>query len=225
MTTLKLIILVLFTSNLLLLGLEASKPPPEISITKAKPDNDVSSIPEIRLLSEMDESETGTFDSQCFTVGPFETEATVDAIVNMLGEYTSIVSPRETEAFVDRGYWVYLPPYENEQGARQAITILYGAGLDVDLIKNGEFNNSVSLGYFINQSNARKQRDLVREMGFKAEFKIQREDESRFWVDYEQEAGDEYAFRVLSGLVPAELHRMTACPDAPGIEAEAAAPW
>ena len=161
----------------------------------------------------MDELTPGSLDSQCFTVGPFETRATVEAIVEMLRENTSSVSSRETEAFVDRGYWVYLPPYGDEQGARQAVKILYDAGLDdVSLIKNGIWNNSVSLGYFINQSNATEHRDRIREMGFQAEFRIQRDDESRFWVDFEQQVGIEHASRMLAGLVPPELQRSTSCP-------------
>jgi hypothetical protein len=211
LTTIKLIVLVLFTTNMLLFGLEASKPPVSQPAESTAVISNASNIPGIRLISELDINDFGDRNRQCFTIGPFESAETVDAIVEMLTEFASRAGPRETEAFVDRGYWVYLPPYEDEQGARQAIEILYDAGMDVGLISNGEFDNSVSLGYFISQDNARKQRDRVREMGFPAEFKIQREDESRFWVDYEQEAGSEYASRVLADLVPADLHRPTAC--------------
>jgi hypothetical protein len=101
---------------------------------------------------------------------------------------------------------------EKEQLANEAVNTLYAAGLDdVAHIREGEFNNSVSLGYFISQSNATTHRDKIREMGFPAEFRIQRQDESRFWVDYEQQTGVEYASRVLAGFVPSELHMPTSC--------------
>ena len=198
--------------NLFLLGLEASKPPsPDDSATPtaALP---ASKLPGIRLLEEMGGMDAAVSNRQCFTVGPFETSTTLDAIVTMLSDFTSNVSPRETVAFVDRGFWVYLPPYPDEQGGRQAVKILYDAGYDdVFMVNNGEWDNSVSLGYFIAQSNATRHRDRIRALGFPAESRIQREDETRFWVEYEQQAGDEYASRVLAELVPSELHRSIAC--------------
>jgi hypothetical protein len=222
---LKLIILALLAGNILLVGLEASKPTAGRSPSvEAEPASPVE-LPEIRLLSEIPVMESVRLTRQCFTVGPFEASPTADAIVEMLREHATRVSPRETEAFVDRGYWVYMPAYPDEMRARQAVKSLYGAGLeDVSLIKEGEWHNSVSLGYFISQSNAMKHRDRVRKLGFEAQFRIQRDDESRFWVDYEQQMGVEDASRVLSGLVPAELHRPTACPEnQPSTEAEPAA--
>lgn len=214
MTSFKLIILVLFTTNILLLGLEASKPPPEENQNVISPATAPPGLPGIILLSEIAATEPGSLEHQCFTVGPFETRATAEAIVEMLWAHASLVTSRETEAFVDRGYWVFLPPFADEQAARQVVNTLYKAGLDAGLIINGEFNNSVSLGYFISQSNARNHRDRLREMGFEAEFRIQRADEPRYWVDYQQQTGVEFASRLLTGLVPAELHRSTACPKA-----------
>lgn len=222
MNRLKLFIIALLAANIALFGLEASKPPVEEKAGAGAVEATRNALPGITLLGEMTGIDAGPTDRQCFTVGPFETLPTVEAIVEMLAEYTSRVKPRTTEAFVDRGYWVYLLPFENEISARQAIDTLYDAGYDdMALIRGGEFDNSVSLGYFISLSNATQHRDRIRELGFEAEFRIQREDESRFWVDYEQQAGVEYASRVLSGLVPPELHRPTACSDisdAPVIE-------
>ncbi|MFT5139764.1 MAG: hypothetical protein ACI9CB_001417 [Rhodothermales bacterium] len=213
MSKLKLIILVMFTGNILLLGLEASKRPMEeptapgrVNIAQRQ------DLPALRLLSELSSDADDSDDSQCFTVGPFETKATVDAIVEMLKEYSSSARSRQTEAFVDRGYWVFLPPYDDRRSARKAVESLYGVGLDdVALINNGEWNNSVSLGYFINQSNAAQHRDRIRDLGFPAEFRIQRDDEFRYWVDYKQQSGDEYASRLLDDLIPSQLHHPTAC--------------
>jgi hypothetical protein len=212
MSRLKIFILVLVTLNILLIGLEVSKPssikvPSEQSVGAHNSD-----VPSIRLLSELDGFSKESLNKQCFAVGPFESEETVNAIVELLQGYTTKVASRQTNAFVDRGFWVYLPAFEEELLAREAVNVLYIAGLDdVALILGGEFNNSVSLGYFINQSNATTHRDRIRELGFPAEFRIRREDESRFWVDYGQETGFEYASRVLADFVPPELHMPTSC--------------
>jgi len=216
---LKLLIIALVAGNLLLLGLEASKPTASDNTSAAAAESQASQLPEIRLLSELDGMDSHQLSRQCFTVGPFESRPTVDAIVEMLDGFASNVSPRETEAFVDRGYWVYLPPYPDEQGGRQAVKILYDAGYDdVFVVNNGDWDHAVSLGYFIAQSNAIAHRDRISELGFEAEMRIQRDDESRFWVEYEQQAGDEYASRVLAELVPAELHRSIACGEEPVLD-------
>lgn len=214
MSKLKLIIIALLAANLLLLGLEAAKPPLDMSNDLQAGTPQADPLPGIRLLSELADVDSPQSGRQCFTVGPFEGRPTVDAIVEMLGAYTSALSLRETEAFVDRGYWVYLPPYGDERGARQALKTLYDAGLeDIAVIKNGVWNNSVSLGYFIDQSGAMMRKDRASELGFKAQTRIQREGESRYWVDYEQRVGVEYASRILGGMVPAGLHRATVCPE------------
>lgn len=219
MSRFKLAIIALLMGNILLLGLEASKPPaPEPTATAALHPRD--GLPEIMLLGELDTSHGGDYGRQCFTVGPFETLTTVEAIRGMLQEYSTHVGERETEASVDRGFWVYLPPYPDARSARDAVEILYDANFDdVAVIRNGEWNFAVSLGYFISQSNAIRQRDRIRELGLPAEFIIKRHDETRYWVDYEQQAGVEYASRVLESFVPPELHRMIACSVPEGLAA------
>ena len=109
---------------------------------------------------------------------------------------------------------MYLPPYADERAAREAVKVLYDAGFeDVTIIMNGEWDNSISLGYYIEQSNAMMRKDQVRAMGFEAQTRIQRDDENRYWVDYEQRAGVEFASRIIADMVPAGLHRATACPE------------
>jgi len=217
LSRLKLAVIALVAGNCLLLLLEASKAPVAEPVAQQATARHAG-LPEILMLSELEPGRDGAFGRQCFTVGPFETRATAEAITGMLRAYSTRVSDRATEAFVDRGYWVYLPPYPDERSAREAVRSLYDAEFeDVAIIRDGEWNLSVSLGYFISQDNAVRRRDLARERGFPAEFNIQRHDEPRFWVDYEQQAGVEYASRVLSSLVPPELHRMTACPEAGGL--------
>lgn len=203
----------LLAANLLLLGVQASQPPertasPAVAVTPLS-----TNYPSIVLITEL--SDTGDKDlaQQCFTVGPFESAVTVDALVEMLGEYATSSQARKTEAFVDRGFWVYLPPFASERDARQAVTDLYDAGHhDAGVMLEGEWNLSVSLGYFINQTNASQLVEKARQLGFKAEMRVQRDDESRYWVDYQQQAGVEYASRVLADFVPETLHHALACP-------------
>lgn len=205
-------VITLLALNLLLLGVLASRPQLPVADPAVTETRSTANIQPIVLISELGDAGSDDLARQCFTVGPFESDLTVEAIVDMLGEYTTSAHSRKTEAFVDRGYWAYLPAFASEREARQAIRALLDAGHDdVSLMTDGEYDLSVSLGYFINQSNASQLIEKVRALGFEAEMRVQRDDESRYWVDYEQQAGVEYASRMLAEFVPEALHHALGC--------------
>lgn len=223
MHTLKLAIVAMLATNIVLLGMEASKAPKLESGVAANPSRLPMVLPDIVLRSDLPDAPVPK--QFCFTVGPFESDETAAAIAGLLNTHQYSSGLRETEAFVDRGYWVYLPPSENEFAARDTLQALYDAGLeDVALIRNGDWDRSISLGYFVEQANALARRDQMRSMGFPAEMRIQREDEARYWVDYQRLASAQAAVEsLLGGLVPAGLHREIACGAAAGPGSEAVA--
>lgn len=220
MHTLKLGIVMMLATNIVLLGMEASKAPEPRPGAAPDPSRTAIILPDIVLRSELPEPPAP--EQFCFTIGPFEADTTAEAVAGLLQSHHYSGLVRETEAFVDRGYWVYLPPFGNEPAARGTLQQLHDAGLeDVALMRNGDWNLSISLGYFIEQSNALARRDHLRAMGFPAEMRIQREDEARYWVDYQRPlTAQATAESLLDGLVPAELHREIACSaaDRPGSE-------
>ena len=214
MHALKLGAIVMVATNLVILGLQASKPPQPPSAPDAAVEQAHEELPSIRLLSELNELAPEAAPQSCFTVGPFESSETTDAISDLIADQATGVATRQTEAFVDRGYWVYLPPFESARAGSRAVEALLDAGIeDIALIRHGRWNRAVSLGYFIEQSNALRRRQQVRALGMDAQMIIQRDDEVRYWVDYVQATGAGYASRVLDGFVPPGLHHQTACDD------------
>jgi len=210
--SLRISVISLLALNLLLVGILASQPGHQAVSTEPSASERSADISTIVLIRELDEPDKQGIGLQCFTVGPFESRRTAEAIVEMLAANVVSAHTRTTEAFVDRGYWVFLPPFKDVANARQAVRDLYEAGHeDVELIKDGEWNLSVSLGYFINQANASSLADSIRNLGFNPEMRVQRDDESRYWVDYQQQAGQQYASQVLAGFVPSTLHRALSC--------------
>jgi hypothetical protein len=206
--------IVMVATNLVILGLQASKPPQPPSAPDEAVEQAHEELPSIRLLSELDELAPEVASQSCFTVGPFESSETAAAISELIAEQAAGVATRQTEAFVDRGYWVYLPPFESARAGRRAVEALLEAGLeDIALIRQGRWNRAVSLGYYIEQSNAVRRRQQVRALGMDAQMIVRRDDEVRYWVDYVQGLGAGYASRVLDGLVPPGLHHQTACED------------
>lgn len=216
MHALKLGAIVMVATNLVILGLQASKPPQPSSAPDATAEQVHEELPSIQVLSELDEGAPGAPPQACFTVGPFESSETAAAISELITEHAAAVSSRQTEAFVDRGYWVYLPPFESARAGSLAVEALLEAGIeDIALIRHGRWNLAVSLGYFIEQSNAVRRRQQARALGMDAQMIVRRDDEVRYWVDYVQGLGVGYASRVLDGLVPPGLHHQTACDDEP----------
>lgn len=213
MKTLKLGIVMMFAANILLLGMAASRATGKPDPAVPAPAQALRAVPDIVLRSELSEAPAPVATPACFTIGPFESGQTAEAISMLLTDNGYSSQARETEAFVDRGYWVYLPPFESERAARQALDDLYRAGLeDIALIRSGDWERSVSLGYFISQANALARRQEAAELGFDAEMRIQREDEPRYWVDYLQAPGERATAKsLLADLVPIELHRDVAC--------------
>lgn len=214
MHALKLGAIVMVATNLMILGLQASKPPqpspaPDVTAEQAHEE-----LPSIRLLSELDEVPAEAAPQSCFIVGPFESSETAAAISELIAEQAAGVATRQTEAFVDRGYWVYLPPFDSARAGSRAVEALLELGIeDIALIEQGRWNRAVSLGYYIEQSNAVRRRQQVRALGMDAQMIVRRDDEVRYWVDYVQRLGAGYASRVLDGLVPPGLHHPTACED------------
>jgi hypothetical protein len=87
---------------------------------------------------------------------------------------------------------------------------LQQAGLkDVAVLADETGEHYVSLGYFLEEANARRRRDEVREMGFDVETRLKRETQMRFWLDYAF-TDPAFAERAASAL-PAGQQREVPC--------------
>jgi hypothetical protein len=212
---LRIVVIALVAANLLLLVLEASKGPrvKEPVAESAPPSSLDPRLPGIQLLSELSDDGIGaTQFSNCFTVGPFETVELLEQARAGLAGLVETVSSRQTEAVVERGYWVYLPPFGTFEEALGMARTMRAAGItDVNALRDGDWGNSLSLGYFVNETNATARRDQIRNQGFDAQTRIQRDTEPRYWLDYEQLTGSQYAAQVLSDSIAPGLHRSIPC--------------
>jgi hypothetical protein len=220
---LRLSVIALVLMNALLLGWRlASEPgqPADIPAGPAEPSApDLTDVPRIELLSERLSNDTVMPDSQrsgsggsprwCFAVGPFETIASRERARAALDGVTR-VGERESEALIELGYWVSLPPFPNFAAAGAAVRELDRAGLrDTSILAGEDGEYRVSLGYFLDEANARRRRDHARSLGYDAETRLQRETQPRYWLHYERDStppGDPPAG------IPAAQHRSIPCP-------------
>lgn len=209
----RILVIALLAGNLLLAGFrvagETGEPFPGADAPEPLP----AGLPSIQLASELPAPPPAQGPAlHCHTVGPFETEEGMWRAHAALDRYTVELRQRETEALMELGYWVALPPFATFADAGEALRGLKAAGLtDVAVVNNepGEFH--VSLGYFLEEANARRRRDAVRALGFEAVTRLQRETQIRWWLDYAQPAQAAPAAELLADVLAAGLHREIPC--------------
>jgi len=189
----RIIVISLFVANLLLFGLEASKPPAKTQAATSQGEAADSNIPTIHLLSElMQDQDLMSGSRQCFTLGPFHDAEEMREVLNRLQAVSLSTAERETQALVEQGYWVFLRPYRSLLEANEVLLSLQALGLqDSAVIYEGRLRNSVSLGYFLRQENAVKRQQGLAAKGYEPLIRVQRKSEPRYWLDYEQNPGSD----------------------------------
>lgn len=198
---LRVIVISLFVANLLLLAFQGSKPSVEPEVAASQAEAEDSSIPTLYLFSELtQDQDLLSGNRQCFSLGPFHSTEDMDEVRIQLQEVSASISERQTQAFVEKGYWVFLPPYVSFLEANQTLLSLQALGLkDIAVVYDGDWKNSISLGYFLRQENALKRKKGLQERGYEVLMRVQRQVEKRYWLDYEQDPG--------SGLIALDMQK------------------
>jgi hypothetical protein len=205
------LVVLLLAANLLLIGLHVASAPPGGDRPVANLSPIPPGTPTLKLLEELTpEAYPGAAVRRCYSAGPFETIPTLIQAREALGSNAQNVTERDTEALVELGYWVSLPSVQSFQEAGQQLQLLNQAGLqDVAILTDEVGDHYVSLGYFLEEANARRRRDEVRKMGFEVETRLKRETQMRFWLDYAF-SDQAFAERAASAL-PAGQQREVPC--------------
>ena len=128
---LRILVISLFVANLLLLGFQGSKPAKETKPVVKRTVIRDSSIPTIHLFSELEQDQDLLSDNrQCFSLGPFHSIEDADETRTRLLAASSSINERQTEALVEKGYWVFMPPYASRLEANQELFSLQALGLE-----------------------------------------------------------------------------------------------
>jgi len=212
---LRILVISLLVANLLLLGFQCSKPEVQTETVVKQTVVEDTSIPTIHLLSEMmQDQDLMAGNRQCFSLGPFHTSEDRDDVRALLQEVSASISERETQALVEKGYWVFMSPYESLLEANQALISLQALGLkDIGVIYNGEWKNAISLGYFLRQENAQRRKKSLEERDYTPSIRVQRQSESRYWLDYEQYPGSVLITLDMQNRPNDFMQRTLPCPE------------
>ena len=212
---LRIIVISLFVANLLLLGFQSSKRATRPEAVQVRTVVEDSSIPTIYLFSEiMENRDLMAGNRRCFSLGPFHSEEDRIDVRTQLLEVSASISERQTQALVEKGYWVFMPPYISLLEANHELLSLQALGLnDIGVIYDGDWKNAISLGYFLRQENAVRRKKGLEDRGYAPLIRVQRLAEPRYWLDYEQNSGSDLISLDMQNRPNDFLQRAVPCPE------------
>ena len=160
-------------------------------------------VPELHLLSELPAQQTTTAtadsvaapvsapatadtpaDYRCLTLGPFATPHDLQQARSALAPLTQRMRSRQEQVAQSRSWWVYLPAPTSRAQALALTRQLAARGIkDYFVVSGGDQPNTISLGLFKDQDNARKRRADVAAAGFPARITERTESAPQYWLD------------------------------------------
>lgn len=155
-------------------------------------------VPELHLLSEMPASgdsssapdtPTGqlaaaSHNYSCTTLGPFDTPQDLRDARQALGSRVARMRSRQQQTIEPTGWWVHLPVAATRAQALQQAKRLGASNIaDYFVVGSGDQANTVSLGLFRDQANARKRVSEVVAAGFPARMSERSENVPEYWLD------------------------------------------
>ncbi len=209
----RILVVGLLAANILLTSARilAPAPVPEVRDLPPLPD-----APRLLQVEEVSLTPGLPGQDQCFTIGPLSTVLQKRRAEDRLRPFVDGMRARETIADRDRGWWVYLPAVASRQDALTQARRLAEQGVeDYYVVTSGDMENTVSLGLYEDQANARQRQARIRSMGFDAQMSVRRESVPRFWVDYVLPDGERSPWRFILRASPGASHFPIPC--VPGI--------
>jgi len=121
---------------------------------------------------------------RCLTLGPFATPHDLQQARSALTPLTRRMRSRQEQVAQSHSWWVYLPAPGSRAQALALTRQLAARGLkDYFVVGGGDQPNTISLGLFRDQDNARKRRNDVTAAGFPARITERTESVPQYWLD------------------------------------------
>lgn len=138
--------------------------------------------------------------SACYIVGPFpgETEARTVMEDFVARGVDAAYTPRPQQR---NRYWLHTPPLPDLKAAEARLKQLNEMGFhDVVIMPAGDLKNSLSLGFYHNQSSAEQRMADLKAKGVNAIQAVQQRTVDTHWVRYQAPRGDAAADAVWEAL-------------------------
>ena len=126
----------------------------------------------------------------CFTLGPFRDLDKLRGFIREIKPYVVKADFRGQEENKLSVYWVYIPPEKSRKQAFKTGKRLKDKKIkDFYIVREGEKNNGISLGYFRNKNRAFKLEKKVKKLGFDVLVEPIFKTYTVYWLDYQLVSG------------------------------------
>jgi hypothetical protein len=121
-------------------------------------------------------------DETCLRVGPFEDKVSAKQVGYRLQAVDIIAETESIEREREPLYWIYLAPSPSRDVALNLLRELQGKRIDSFLVTEGEFENSISLGFFSRKELAEQEQRRHIMRGYSAEIHVKRRTYDEYWL-------------------------------------------
>ena len=126
----------------------------------------------------------------CFTLGPFRDLEKLRGLTREIKPYVVTTDFRGQEEQEQPLYWVYIKPEKNRKTAIETGKRLKAKKIrDFFVIREGEKNNGISLGYYRNKNGAYRLTKKVKKLGFDVTVEQVFKTYTIYWLDYQLASG------------------------------------
>lgn len=148
--------------------------------------------------------------TQCFSIGPFDSQAAATAATARIAAQATRVRPREVPGQQASGYNVLLPPLPDREAAQALAQRIGAAGFEDYLVINGgEQANGIALGRYRSREAAERRQAALKAAGFDAQLQaLGDEGPSRWWLD----------IALAEGVAIAGLRSLAAAPKSQSLD-------
>lgn len=129
----------------------------------------------------------------CLELGPWVTQVDLRRALDALTPVVNRIQFREAREVIRRGYRVFLPSQGSREKALEVARQLSARGLsDYYVVTAGDERDSISLGLFRDEANARARLQQVRALGFDAQLQPRNDELPQYWLDIDIDRGTEW---------------------------------
>lgn len=139
----------------------------------------------------------------CFVVGPFADQGAAETAAASFRDkgLDALYDQRETQS---TRYWLHTSPYPSRRKALDKIADLKKHGIeDVAVMETGQWQNSISLGFYHNRSSADQRREELQALNVDVTVAAEQATEQTHWVRYTAVSNDPAADTAWQALVQA----------------------
>jgi len=128
--------------------------------------------------------------SSCYSLGPFNSQKSAQKVGKRIRDYGLAFEMRAIRSLETLRYLVYIPPLESLAEAKLTKLDLIKNGIrEINIITEGRYKNAISIGFYSNLTQASRETQHVRYLGYDARQSEEKSPLEVFWINYDEPFG------------------------------------